>query len=125
MPRLLIIDDDDALRDAVTRYLRHRGHDVLACATPQDATRAIEDHDHDLILCDLGLGSARGAPPGGLAVYEAARARGWDDRLVFLTGGATEPIGQALLDAYPDRVWLKPIRLVELAARVEARFRPA
>jgi DNA-binding response OmpR family regulator len=123
MLRLLVIDDDDALRDAVTRYLRRVGYEVDARASAAPACRAVEDHDYALILCDLGLGAAPDTPPGGLLVYEAARARGVGERVVFLTGGATDPTGQALLDAHVDRVWHKPIRLTELAARVERRLR--
>jgi two-component system response regulator MprA len=123
MLRLLVIDDDDALRDAVTRYLRRVGYEVEARSSAAAACRAVGDHDYALILCDLGLGSAPATPPGGLVVYEAARARGIGERVVFLTGGASEPAGQALLDAHPDRVWHKPLRLTELAARVERRLR--
>ena len=68
------------------------------------------------------VGSVVGSTAGGVAVYEAARALGLDDRVVFLTGGATEPAGQALLDRHPDRVWYKPLRLTELATLVERRL---
>ncbi len=53
--RILIVDDDDALRESLTLVLGSEGHSVLAAADGREALRIVEDHSVDVILCDLRM----------------------------------------------------------------------
>ena len=55
MARLLIVEDDTDLRDAVTMGLEEYGHESMGVATASDALRAAAKTPFDVVLLDLGL----------------------------------------------------------------------
>jgi DNA-binding response OmpR family regulator len=80
MARLLVVDDDDDLRDALGRYLEHLGHQVVCAADGIDALQAARRDPPDLALLDWQLGSE----PSGLALVDALRDL--CGRIVIMTG---------------------------------------
>jgi len=58
--RVLVIDDDDSLRQALTTLLTHSGFAVLAAATGEEAVAAVRQEPVDLALLDLRLGDESG-----------------------------------------------------------------
>jgi DNA-binding NtrC family response regulator len=59
--RVLLVDDDDSLRDAVRRALEESGsHDVVACSTFEAAKRHLHEHAIDVLLTDVRLGAFNG-----------------------------------------------------------------
>ena len=57
---LLVIDDDDQVRQRLTAYLEELGCDVLQAATAVDGVALFHDARPELVLCDLHLGSGQG-----------------------------------------------------------------
>ncbi|MFD0823985.1 response regulator transcription factor, partial [Micromonospora zhanjiangensis] len=55
MPRLLLIEDDPAIRTPLLRALRERGHAVAAASTAMAGLQAVLDDRLDLVVLDLGL----------------------------------------------------------------------
>jgi two-component system, cell cycle response regulator DivK len=55
MPTLLVVEDNDASRDALARRLQRRGFDVLLAVDGQQAVAVTRSTKPDLILMDLGL----------------------------------------------------------------------
>src|SRR5207244_7911602 len=53
MARLLIIDDDVTLRQALTRHLEHAGHEVRQAADGDAGVRAYERHAADVVIVDI------------------------------------------------------------------------
>ncbi|MFO0629442.1 MAG: response regulator [Polyangiales bacterium] len=55
--RLLLVDDDDELREALHRVLQRAGHEVLAARSPGDALLLVEAHPQplDLVLSDVEM----------------------------------------------------------------------
>ena len=89
MPRILIVDDEPALRRTYERALRPHGFEVTAVGDPHLAYELLESVEHDLVLLDIHL-------PGlaGDALY-LALARRWPGlagRVLLMTGdpGALE-----------------------------------
>ena len=55
MPTVLIVEDNEASRDALARRLRRRDYDVLIAVDGRDAVECARHAKPDLILMDLGL----------------------------------------------------------------------
>src|SRR2546427_2121307 len=53
MARLLIIDDDVTLRQALTKHLEHAGHEVRQAADGDAGIRAYERHAADVVIVDI------------------------------------------------------------------------
>jgi DNA-binding NtrC family response regulator len=67
-PRILVIEDDDALRSEITDFLSRRRNHVRACATIAEASRALSEETPDIIMSDINL------PDGDGAVFCMANA---------------------------------------------------
>jgi two-component system, sensor histidine kinase and response regulator len=82
-PRVLVVDDDTALLEALPQALRLRmdGMTVDTCETPRDALDRIVETDYDAIVSDIRM-------PGmdGLALLGAIRARRPDTPTLLITG---------------------------------------
>lgn len=123
MARILIVDDEEGLRDSIQFALASR-HDALALGDGAEALewirgRARQGEAYDVILCDLMM-------PGmnGMELFERLRQElpAAAERMVFMSGGAVGAASQEFLAALPPgRVISKPFTLKELRAAVEER----
>ena len=55
MARVLIVEDEDSLRETLSRYLAHEGHEVIAAASGQEALDAGFDASPDVLIADWML----------------------------------------------------------------------
>ncbi|MEE8122805.1 MAG: response regulator, partial [Alphaproteobacteria bacterium] len=53
MARILVAEDDKAVREFVKRALSHRGHDVTAVDDGSQALEALREQEFDLLLADV------------------------------------------------------------------------
>jgi DNA-binding NtrC family response regulator len=53
--RLLVVDDDDDLRELLVEGLGSQGYDVVGCASAEKGLEALTDHQFEVILADLNL----------------------------------------------------------------------
>jgi two-component system response regulator QseB len=118
--RLLILEDDAQLGDALATGLRQLGHAVDWFASGAQADAAIDSAPYDAAVLDLGL-------PGtdGMVWLRRWRERGSVLPVLILTArdGVEQCIGG--LDAGADDYLIKPISTEELAARLRAMLRRA
>lgn len=119
--RVLVVDDEPAVRRALERYLTRRGHKVDVAADGQEAlhliTACAPREEYEWIISDLrmpGLGGDR------LLARLREQGAGLEQRLVFLTGDASNPDVQRMLSDFSAPVLLKPLRLEEIARIVES-----
>ncbi|WP_028063931.1 response regulator transcription factor [Solirubrobacter soli] len=116
--RLLIIDDDRALRAALRRALTLEGYEVDDAASGDEALASIAARRPDAVVLDIGL-------PGidGLELCRRLRAAG--DRVPVLLLTARDAIEDRIdgLDAGADDYLVKPFDLGELQARLRALLR--
>lgn len=114
--RILVVDDDPAIRRALDRALAYEGHEVTTVGTGADALAAALVPDaHDLVVLDLGLPDL-----DGLDVARALRASGLHLAILVLTARTELGDRVAGLDAGADDYLAKPFALEELQARVRA-----
>jgi DNA-binding response OmpR family regulator len=58
--RILLIDDEDNVRESLELILTHRGYDVRTCRTGHGILDEIRDYDPDILLLDVLLGDEDG-----------------------------------------------------------------
>ena len=114
---LLIIEDDDAIADALTRVLVGQGHVVDRLARGTGAVRAAAP-PIALVILDLGLPDV-----DGLEVCRRLRASRPELAILILTARGQELDVVAGLDAGADDYLTKPFRLSELLARIRSQLR--
>jgi DNA-binding response OmpR family regulator len=119
VPRLLLIEDDPAIRTPLLRALRDRGHAVAAATTAMDGLRAALDDQPDLVVLDLGLPDV-----DGTELLRMLRAVSRVPVIVATARDAETEIVR-LLDAGADDYLVKPFTAAQLDARVRAVLRRA
>lgn len=116
--RILVVEDDDVLRDGLVAGLGLEGFEIDAVATCEDARAGAAGGDHAGIVLDIGL------PDGsGLDLLGEWRRGGVTTPILLLTARnlVTDRIGG--LDVGADDYLGKPFDLSELAARLRAILR--
>jgi two-component system, OmpR family, response regulator MprA len=116
--RVLVVEDDQSVRDAVARALRYEGYDVRTAVDGNDALVHIADDDPDVVVLDVLM-------PGtdGLEVCRRLRAQGDLRPILMLTARHEVTDRVAGLDAGADDYLVKPFALDELSARMRALLR--
>jgi two-component system response regulator MprA len=116
--RILVVDDDHAVRRSIDRALRLEGYDVVTVASGGEALEALALGPLDAVILDLGLPDL-----DGLSVCRSIRAAGDDTPVLMLT--ARDAIDDRVhgLDAGADDYLVKPFALAELLARLRALLR--
>ncbi len=117
--RLLLVEDDDASRRLLARYLARHGYRVDEAASAADAWRSWDAHRADLILLDLGLPDA-----DGVSIIRRVRAEAATP-IIVLSARDEERDKIAGLDAGADDYLTKPFGTDELDARIRAVLRRA
>ena len=117
MSRILLVEDEPAIAEAVTYALRGAGYDVDHADNGTEALAAARDEHYDLMVLDLLL---PGTP--GIEVCKTIRAES-DLPIVMLTARDTEGDRVTGLDAGADDYLTKPFSVLELVSRVRALLR--
>lgn len=113
--RVLVVEDDIRLGNALSKALQRQGYEVLRAVT---AAEALEAPPVDLILLDMGL------PDGdGLDICRRLRREGSDVPIIAVTARGEERDRVMGLRCGADDYLVKPYSLAELGARIEAVFR--
>lgn len=116
--RLLVVEDEDDLAQAVVDHLRAAGHAVDHAATLDEAEAAVRVTAYDLILLDLRL------PDGdGLTLLRDLRDRAATTPVLIITARDRIMERIAGLEAGADDYLVKPYDLDEMLARIAAILR--
>ncbi|MFR9799273.1 response regulator transcription factor [Streptomyces sp. MS06] len=116
-PKVLVVEDDHALRDVLRRGLSEEGFAPVLAADGATALRLAGD-DVGAVVLDIGLPDADGRD-----VCQAMRARGFRAPVVFLTARHRLTDRLSGFSAGGDDYLPKPFHLAELAARLRAAVR--
>jgi DNA-binding response OmpR family regulator len=113
--RVLVVDDDPAIRRAISTVLARDGFDVATANDAQPALEAARTMKPDIVVVDFNM------PTCGLAVVQSLKEAGGDNVFVaVLTGEDSEQMRAECLAAGADAVLIKPIAPTELRRRLTA-----
>ncbi len=116
--RILVVDDEPSIVDAVSTALRYEGYSVDEAFSGREALDVAVREEPDLIVLDWMLPDIE-----GIEVGKRLRARGFKTAVLFLTAkDATENKVEALRAGGDDYV-TKPFSLAEIVARTQAILR--
>ena len=116
--RILVIEDDAAIRRGITDALRFKGYLAIEAANGKDGLRMAEGCECDLVLLDLVLPG-----PGGMEILRAVRESRPTLPVIILTAKGEETDRVSGLSGGADDYVVKPFSVKELLARVEAVLR--
>lgn len=116
--RVLVVDDEPALRDALESSLAFEGYEVVTATDGFEALATVEREKPDLVLLDIMMPRM-----DGLTAVRRLRSRGDSVPVLMLT--ARDAVGDRVtgLDVGADDYLAKPFELDELLARVRALLR--
>jgi two-component system response regulator MprA len=116
--RILVVDDEPAVRESLERTLRFEGYEVVVAADGVAALDAVTRVRPDAVVLDVLMPRL-----DGLSTCRRLRARGDDVPILVLTArdGVADRVGG--LDAGADDYLVKPFALEELLARLRALLR--
>jgi two-component system response regulator MprA len=116
--RILVVEDDAAVRDSLARTLRFEGHQVDIAADGAEALEAVRAAEPDAMILDVSMPRL-----DGLQTCRLLRADGVILPILMLT--ARDSVGDRVagLDAGADDYLVKPFALQELLARLRALLR--
>jgi len=116
--RILVVDDEPSIVDAVATALRYEGYEVEEASNGRDALAAVTRDEPDLVVLDWMLPDI-----AGIEVGKRMRERGFKTAILFLTAkDAVEDKVEALRAGGDDYV-TKPFSLAEIVARIQAVLR--
>jgi DNA-binding response OmpR family regulator len=118
MAEVLVVDDDQTVREVVVSYLKAAGHDVTEAADGTAALEAIRARSADLVVLDLMM-------PGvdGIEVCRRLRQDGNDVPVIMLTALGSEQERVVGLEIGADDYVTKPFSPRELVLRVDSILR--
>ena len=117
--RVLVVDDEPAVRDSLRRALELEGYEVDLASDGEEALARLEQTSHpDALILDILMPAM-----DGLEVCRRLRATGDEVPVLMLTARAEVDSRVAGLDAGADDYLPKPFALAELLARLRALLR--
>jgi DNA-binding response OmpR family regulator len=116
--RVLIVEDDRKVAEALRQGLEGEGHDAVVEHTGEDAFFRVGAEVFDVVLLDLGL-------PGrdGLQILRTMRERGVRTPVLVVTAKDTVQDRVTGLDSGADDYLVKPFAFAEVVARIRALVR--
>ena len=120
MKRILVCEDEDAIRDFVVINLKRAGYDVYDVNCGEEALRVFDEENgnFDIVLLDIMM-------PGidGFTVCKKLREKSSTPGIIMLTAKGSEYDTVMGLDSGADDYIPKPFRMMELISRIKARLR--
>ncbi len=119
MPSIIIVEDEQRIRELAARALARNGHEVIGAATALEGLQQVVDTAPDLVILDLGLPDL-----DGIDLLKMIRAVS-QVPVIVATARSDDPAVVSTLDAGADDYVVKPFSIDQLEARVRAVLRRA
>ena len=118
--KILVVDDDPAVRESLRRSLIFNGYSIVLAADGEEALAKVQSERPDIVILDVMMPKL-----DGLEVCRELRSQGEDTPILLLTARDSVSERVAGLDAGADDYLTKPFALEELLARTRSLVRRA
>ena len=128
--RILVVDDEESIRELVSESLRARNILVDVAASSEEALNLATRHSYDAILCDLNLESASGSSVSGFDLHdrivEVLTARSSSPpNFIFMTGDLVDATISEHAGHQGNQFLQKPFRISDLISMLGELTAPA
>lgn len=123
MPRILFVEDEQALLDTVERFFTRERFDVYTARSLSEAMEVYSRFTPDVVVLDVMLNEGPEPTHDGFDVCRALREADYDGPVIFVTARTSETDKLTGFDLGADDYVTKPFSLLELKARVQAVLR--
>jgi two-component system OmpR family response regulator len=115
--RVLIVDDEEAFANNISKLISKRGYEVKAVYNGQSAVEALDEFDFDVIILDLKM-------PGldGLATLKIIKGKKPAVEVIILTGHGSWDSGVDGIQMGAFDFLMKPVRFDDLYEKVRQAF---
>ncbi len=107
--RILVVDDEEMILNAIKLILEDMGHAVDVCSDPAAGEKMALEQSYDLILVDLRMPGKNGAD-----VTTAVLARKPESRVLVITAYPGDPLAARALDAGAVGLLKKPFEIAKI-----------
>ena len=114
-PKLLLVEDDDGIRETTAAILEEKGYDIKTAASLDEAVAVIQAEVFDLVMSDLSLGTG-----SGLSLVDPVRKKDPSTIFLLITGMGTMETALEAIKKDVDEYILKPIEPAELVHKVRS-----
>jgi DNA-binding response OmpR family regulator len=116
--KVLLVDDDDAVREMMNATLERKGFDVVAVSSVPEALRHITTESFDVLITDLHMPN----PGDGFAVVTAMRHSQPDALTLLVSGYPDVQSAMAAIVLEADEIIIKPFEVGRLAELVREKI---
>ncbi|MHB8413304.1 MAG: hybrid sensor histidine kinase/response regulator [Candidatus Acidiferrales bacterium] len=119
---ILVVEDEEGIRDLVEEGLKARGAAVEAVRGGEEAWARLTSRSYDVVVCDFNLGGL-----SGLELFDRVRGQTGANhaKFLFITGDILDPEQIAALEEKGSGALQKPFQLSELMSAIEKCIAPA
>jgi PAS domain S-box-containing protein len=115
--RILLLDDEQVVRDVISLFLRYEEHDVEVTDTAIDALRLIRERKFDLVITDHAMPGMTGG-----SFVATLRSAGFDVPILMLTGFGEFMTNSESVPKGVTSLVNKPVTMEDLRAAINALF---
>ena len=116
--RILVIEDDDIVRDTIELLLKYKGYQVVTSVNGLDVDSQVEDFKPDLVLTDIYLGES-----DGREICQSLKNNPETSHIpVIIMSGASSDIYNTIVGVGANDIVLKPFDEQTLINRVQRQL---
>lgn len=109
MGSVLVVDDEQQVRDVLERALTRGGYEVDCCTTSAEALQRLQERDFDVVISDILMEGM-----DGIALLRAIRALDQDVPVILITGGPSVESAVEAVEHGAFRYLIKPFKISEV-----------
>jgi len=117
--KILVVDDDDTIRDVVSKMLCRLGFEVLSADSAESGLALFLKNKFDLVITDFYMSGMDGIH---MAYY--IKEKSPSTQVVLMTGGDKEFILSSIRDTAVDQALFKPFTLAQMDVAVQGLLHP-
>ncbi len=119
MPKILLVDDEEAVLKSITMLLKAEGHEVVAHKDPSKAAELIKTDNFDLLITDIRM-----TPIDGIELIKLAHAKTPDLPVIIISAYSSEKTEKQGYNAGCVSYLRKPFKISDVIEALHKVFNP-